>query len=111
MRSISVFGLGYVGSVTAACLASKGHKVLGIDVAEEKVELIASGRAPILEPGIQEMITDSHAQGRLSATTDVDQAVLDTEISFVCVGTPSQPNGKLDLPGHRARLQRRSARV
>jgi GDP-mannose 6-dehydrogenase len=99
MRAISVFGLGYVGSVTAACFSGKGHKVLGIDVAEEKVELMASGKTPILEPGIQEIIIDSHAQGRLSATTDVDQAVRETEISFLCVGTPSQPNGKLDLKG------------
>ncbi len=99
MRAISVFGLGYVGSVTAACFSSKGHKVLGIDVAEEKVELMASGKTPILEPGIQEIITDSHAKGRLTATTDINKAVFETEISFICVGTPSQPNGKLDLKG------------
>lgn len=101
MRAISVFGLGYVGSVTAACFSSKGHQVLGIDVAEEKVELMASGRTPILEPGIQEIITDSHHRGHLSATADVDQVVRETEISFLCVGTPSQPNGKLDLQGIR----------
>ncbi len=99
MRAISVFGLGYVGSVTAACFSSKGYQVLGIDVVEEKVVLMASGKTPILEPGIQEIITDSHAKGQLSATTDVDQAVRETEISFICVGTPSQPNGKLDLQG------------
>jgi GDP-mannose 6-dehydrogenase len=101
MRSISVFGLGYVGSVTAACFSSKGHRVLGIDVTAEKVEAMASGKTPILEPGIQELITASHGEGRLSATTDVDQAVHATEISFLCVGTPSQPNGKLDLKGIR----------
>lgn len=99
MRAISVFGLGYVGSVTAACFASKGHQVLGIDVAEEKVELMASGKTPILELGIQQIITDFHSKGYLSATMDVDQAVHKTEISFICVGTPSQPNGKLDLKG------------
>src|SRR5882762_11298227 len=99
MRSISVFGLGYVGSVTAACFASKGHKVMGIDVIRDKVELMASGRTPILEPGIQEIINDSHAKGQLSATTDVATVVRETEISFICVGTPSQPNGKLDLKG------------
>jgi len=99
MRAISVFGLGYVGSVTAACFSGKGHKVLGIDVAKEKVESMATGRTPILEPGIQEIISDSHAKGMLGATLDVDTAVRETDISFVCVGTPSQPNGKLDLKG------------
>jgi UDP-glucose 6-dehydrogenase len=99
MRAISVFGLGYVGSVTAACFSSKGHRVFGIDVAKEKVESMATGRTPILEPGIQEIIKDSHAKGMLSATLDVDTAVRESEISFICVGTPSQPNGKLDLKG------------
>ena len=99
MRAISVFGLGYVGSVTAACFASKGHKVVGIDVARDKVESMASGRTPILEPGIQEIISDFHASGQLSATTDVATAVRETDVSFICVGTPSQPNGKLDLKG------------
>jgi len=99
MRTISVFGLGYVGSVTAACFSSKGHKVIGIDVATEKVELMAAGKTPIFEPGIQEIITESHAQGLLTATTDINEAVLGSEISFICVGTPSQANGKLDLKG------------
>ena len=99
MRTISVFGLGYVGSVTAACFSSKGHKVIGIDVATEKVELMAVGKTPIFEPGIQEIITESHAQGLLTATTDINEAVLGSEISFICVGTPSQANGKLDLKG------------
>lgn len=101
MRSISVFGLGYVGSVTAACFSSMGHKVLGIDVVKQKVELMRSGKTPIFEPGIQEMITESHAKGRLDATTDVDRAVRETDISLLCVATPSQPNGKLDLRGIR----------
>ncbi len=99
MRAISVFGLGYVGSVTAACFASKGHKVVGIDVAIDKVGAMASGRTPILEPGIQEIISDFHASGQLSATTDVAKAVRETDVSFICVGTPSQANGKLDLKG------------
>ncbi len=97
MRAISVFGLGYVGSVTAACFSSKGYKVCGIDVTEEKVTSMASGKAPVLEPGIQKIITDSHDKGLLSATTNPDKAIRETEISFICVGTPSQPNGKLDL--------------
>ena len=99
MRAISIFGLGYVGTVTAACFSSKGHKVMGIDVTREKVESIASGKTPILEPGIQEIIGDVHARGFLGATMDVDTVVRETEISFICVGTPSQPNGKLDLKG------------
>jgi GDP-mannose 6-dehydrogenase len=101
MRAISVFGLGYVGSVTGACFSSKGQRVLGIDVAREKVEAMAAGRSPILEPGIQEIVSDSHARGMLSATLDVETAVRETEISLICVGTPSQPNGKLDLKGVR----------
>ena len=99
MSVISVFGLGYVGSVTAACLSARGHQVLGIDVSKDKVESMAMGRTPILEPGIQEIISDSHAKGLLSATLDVGRAVRETDISFVCVGTPSLPNGKLDLRG------------
>lgn len=99
MHAISVFGLGYVGSVTAACFASKGHKVVGIDVSKDKVESMAAGRTPILEPGIQEIISEFHAKGQLSATTDVEKAVRETDVSFICVGTPSQPNGKLDLSG------------
>src|SRR5678815_2378733 len=99
MSLISVFGLGYVGSVTAACLSTRGHQVLGIDVSKDKVESMATGRTPILEPGIQEIISDSHAKGLLSATLDVGRAVRETDISFICVGTPSLPNGKLDLRG------------
>ena len=99
MHAISVFGLGYVGSVTAACFASKGHKVVGIDVSKDKVESMSAGRTPILEPGIQEIISEFHAKGQLSATTDVEKAVRETDVSFICVGTPSQPNGKLDLSG------------
>ena len=99
MHAISVFGLGYVGSVTAACFAGKGHKVVGIDVSKDKVESMAAGRTPILEPGIQEIISEFHAKGQLSATTDVEKAVRETDVSFICVGTPSQPNGKLDLSG------------
>ena len=101
MSPVSVFGLGYVGSVTAACLSGRGHKVTGIDVAKAKVELMAAGKTPILEPGIQEIMDDSHSKGLLSATLDVDKAVRETDISFICVGTPSLPNGKLDLRGIR----------
>ena len=96
---ISVFGLGYVGSVTAACFAHLGNHVLGVDVNRDKVEMLNSGRSPILEPGLEEIVTSSHKACRLHATTDARKAVMDTEISFISVGTPSQRNGKLDLSG------------
>jgi GDP-mannose 6-dehydrogenase len=94
---ISIFGLGYVGSVSAACFASLGHHVIGVDVNPAKVEMIESGRSPIVEAGMNELIAAAHAAGRLRATTDSAAAVLSSDISFVCVGTPGLPNGKLDL--------------
>ena len=95
--SISVFGMGYVGSVTAACFAHVGHRVTGVDVSPAKVEMVASGRSPIIEARMSELIEEGHQAGRLRATTDAVRAVLDSEISFVCVGTPSLRSGKLDL--------------
>jgi len=97
LRSISIFGLGYVGSVMASCLAHKGHRVIGVDSNALKVELIDSGRSPIVEADTQELIAAAHKACRLRATTDVQSAVHETEISFVCVGTPGRMNGKLDL--------------
>jgi GDP-mannose 6-dehydrogenase len=94
---ISIFGLGYVGTVSAGCLASDGHEVIGVDLVDTKAELINSGRSPIIEADIAEIIASAAAAGRLRATKDSAQAVLDTELSFVCVGTPSQANGNLDL--------------
>jgi len=98
-RTVSIFGLGYVGTVTAACLASKGNHVTGVDLSAAKVEALGGGRSPIVEPGVTELVTESHKGGRLCATTDSKKAVLQTDISFLCVGTPSMRNGKLDL-GH-----------
>jgi len=95
--SISLFGLGYVGSVSAACFARMGHRVIGVDVSPAKVEMLASGRSPIIEAQMNEYISEGHAVGRLTATTDAVMAVQDSEISFVCVGTPSLRSGKLDL--------------
>jgi GDP-mannose 6-dehydrogenase len=92
---VSVFGLGYVGCVSAACLASMGHEVIGVDVSRTKVELIAAGKAPVVEERIGELTSEVVAQERLRATTDVRDAVSNTEISLVCVGTPSAPNGSL----------------
>jgi GDP-mannose 6-dehydrogenase len=97
LPSISIFGLGYVGSVMAACLAHKHHRVIGVDTNPLKVEMIDSGRSPIVEADIQELIGAAHSASRLYATTDVQSAVRESEISFVCVGTPSRVNGKLDL--------------
>src|SRR6202011_4379728 len=97
--SISVFGLGYVGTVTAACLASQGHKVIGVDLSPAKVEAMEAGRSPVVEPGVGELVSMSHAANRRHATSDSEYAVLNSEISFLCVGTPSLRNGKLDL-GH-----------
>lgn len=96
---VSVFGLGYVGSVTAACLASKGHSVTGVDLSPLKVEQLNSGRSPIVEPGMKELVDNAHNQGLLRATTDSAEAVLQSNISFLCVGTPSLRSGRLDL-GH-----------
>jgi GDP-mannose 6-dehydrogenase len=98
-HSISIFGLGYVGTVTAACLAHKGRNVIGVDSSPGKVEAMGSGRSPIVEPRVAELISEQHAAGRLRATADAEYAVLNSEISFLCVGTPSLRNGKLDL-GH-----------
>jgi GDP-mannose 6-dehydrogenase len=95
--SVSVFGLGYVGCVTAACLADRGHRVVGVDVSETKVYLLASGSATIVEEGIAELVRQGHQSGRIRATTSVDDAIVATNISLICVGTPSQPNGNLDL--------------
>lgn len=94
---ISVFGLGYVGTVSAGCLAHEGHEVTGVDPVPTKVELINRGYSPIIEAEIGEIIESTVKAGRLRATVDQDQAVRDTELSFVCVGTPSQANGNLDL--------------
>jgi GDP-mannose 6-dehydrogenase len=94
---ISIFGLGYVGAVSLACLARDGHHVVGVDVSREKLDLIRSGRSPVVEEGIQELMQQVVASGRVEVTQDVDQALQSTELSFVCVGTPSSPRGSQDL--------------
>lgn len=94
---ISIFGMGYVGTVSAGCLARDGHEIVGIDPISTKVELINAGRSPIIEADIGEIVADAVKTRRLRATSDQDQAVRDTDLSFVCVGTPSQINGNLDL--------------
>jgi GDP-mannose 6-dehydrogenase len=95
--SISVFGLGYVGSVTAACFAHAGNRVTGVDVNPAKVEALNAGRSPIVEAQMNELLSEAHQAGRVRATADAVVAVLESDISFVCVGTPSSRGGKLDL--------------
>ncbi len=94
---ISIFGLGYVGTVSAGCLARDGHEVIGVDPLRVKVELINAGRSPVIEADIGDIIAAAVKAGRLRATEDQDQAISETELSFVCVGTPSQANGNLDI--------------
>jgi GDP-mannose 6-dehydrogenase len=97
VRNISVFGLGYVGAVSLACLARDGHRVIGVDIDNTKLELIRSKRSPILEEGIQELMRDVVGSGRVDVTSDAADAIRKTEMSFVCVGTPSASNGSQDL--------------
>jgi GDP-mannose 6-dehydrogenase len=94
---VSVFGLGYVGTVSAGCLANDGHEVLGVDPIQTKVDLINDGHTPIIEGEIGEIISANVKSGRLRAVVDPEEGVQGTDLSFVCVGTPSQPNGNLDL--------------
>ena len=94
---ISVFGLGYVGAVCAGCLAHDGHQVIGVDPVPAKVDLISAGQSPIVEAEIGAIIGSAVKTGRLLATCNQDHAIRETDISFVCVGTPSQSNGNLDL--------------
>src|SRR5690606_9921763 len=95
--TISVFGLGYVGCVSAACFAKEGHSVIGVDVNPAKVDMINAGKATIVEAGIGELVAEMVEGGRLEATTDIAYAVRETAVSLVCVGTPSRANGSLDL--------------
>jgi GDP-mannose 6-dehydrogenase len=97
MSVISILGLGYVGATTAACLASRGHKIIGVDPNPLKVERIQAGMSPIVEKGVPELMADASKRGLLSATVDSAAAIAESEISFISVGTPSQRNGKLDL--------------
>ena len=94
---ISVFGLGYVGSVSAACMARNGHTIIGVDPDETKVTLINAGSSPIIEPGLREMLSEYARSGKIKATTDVPHAVRNTDVSFVSVGTPSRKDGSLNL--------------
>jgi GDP-mannose 6-dehydrogenase len=94
---IAVAGLGYVGCVTAACLSSLGHKVVGVDRDSNKVRAVNEGRAPFYEPGLEEIVRECAAEGRLSATTDIVAALAEADIVLVCVGTPSEKSGNFGL--------------
>jgi len=94
---VSVFGLGYVGSVTAASLARAGHEVVGVDINAEKVAMINAATPPVVEPGLAELLAQVVGAGRLRATTSSDEAVAATDVSLICVGTPSRANGQLDV--------------
>jgi GDP-mannose 6-dehydrogenase len=94
---IAIFGLGYVGAVSSACLSTAGHTVVGVDSNEAKAALINAGRSPVVEKGVDEMIAAAVAEGRLRATTDHRAAIRASEVAIVCVGTPSRGNGDLDL--------------
>lgn len=94
---ISIFGMGYVGAVCAGCLAERGHEVVGVDVSQLKIDLINRGKSPIVEPGLEEMLRQGVINGRIRGTTDAQAAVLATDLSMICVGTPSKRNGDLEL--------------
>lgn len=95
--NISIFGLGYVGCVGIGCLASQGNKMIGVDVSDVKVDLINSGKPTIVEKDIEELIAKGYKDGKISATLDYKYAVKNSDISFICVGTPSAENGHLNL--------------
>ena len=93
---ISIFGLGYVGAVSLACLARDGHQVIGVDIDKTKLELIQAGKTPVVEEGMVELMQSVAASGRVTVTTDTRAAVMGSDISLVCVGTPSAANGSQD---------------
>jgi GDP-mannose 6-dehydrogenase len=96
-KRVSVFGLGYVGTVLLGCLAREGHRLIGVDVDSDKLRLFRSGRSPILEDGIQELIEEGIRNNKIEFTESTEYAIANSEISFTCVGTPSRENGSQDL--------------
>ena len=87
---VSIFGLGYVGAVAGACIADSGHDVIAVDMDPVKVKCIRDGRSPIVEPGLDELIAKGVAAGKLKSTMDFDEAVMNSDLSLICVGTPSK---------------------
>src|SRR5215471_13362325 len=94
---VSVFGLGYVGCVTATCLARAGHEVWGVDTDPEKVRMINASLPPVVEPGLGEALAEVHETGRLKASTSAATAVDNTDLAMICVGTPGRVNGQIDV--------------
>jgi GDP-mannose 6-dehydrogenase len=94
---ISIFGLGYVGVVSLACLARDGHTLIGVDLDRHKLDLMRQGKSPIIEPGLPALVSEVVASGRVEVSDDANYAIANSEISFVCVGTPARPNGSQDL--------------
>jgi GDP-mannose 6-dehydrogenase len=95
--NIAIFGLGYVGSVSAACLAAAGHRIVGVDVDQHKLDLVRQGRSPITEPGLDDLLGTALREGRLSVTDSAESALEDADLSLICVGTPSRRNGSLEM--------------
>ena len=90
---ISIFGLGYVGAVCAGCLSARGHEVIGVDISQDKIDLINLGKSPIVEPGLGELLARGIQTGRLRGTTHFASAIRESDLSMICVGTPSKKNG------------------
>ena len=86
---ISIFGLGYVGAVCAGCLSARGHEVIGVDISQDKIDLINLGKSPIVEPGLGELLAQGIQNGRLRGTTNFASAIRESDLSMNCVGTPS----------------------
>jgi GDP-mannose 6-dehydrogenase len=97
MANLAVFGLGYVGTVTAACFASRGHQVIGVDTNRQKLDLLRQGIPPVAEPGLPELVQAAVRNRKLCVTHDVNEAVRRSDVSFISVGTPSRRNGDADL--------------
>src|SRR5215475_2576797 len=97
MANLAVFGLGYVGSVTAACFASRGHQVIGVDTNHQKLDLLRQGIPPVAEPGLPELVQSAVRNRRLCVTHDVNEAIRRSDLSFISVGTPPRRNGDVDL--------------
>src|SRR5580765_6064357 len=94
---VTIIGCGYVGLVTGTCLASVGHTVRGVEKDQKKLQTLQDGHCPIFEPGLQELMQENYASGQLQFTGEVKGAVRDAEIVFLCVGTPSRPDGTVDM--------------
>jgi len=94
---VTVIGCGYVGLVTGTCLASIGHTVRGVEKDKKKLKLLQDGHCPIFEPGLQELMQENYASGQIQFTDNVKEAVKDAEVVFLCVGTPSKPDGTVDM--------------